>query len=227
MKFLEERTMNENTITTGKARLSYEHLFTPHTQPGGKPEEAKYSVTVLVPKSDIATKQRIDAAIAVAKQAGVTSKWKGVMPPLVTIPLYDGDGVRPNGERFGDECKGHWVFTASCKQQPQVVDLGMNPIINPSEVYSGCYARVNVSFFPYDSNGKRGIGCGLNCAQKLEDGEPLGSKVSVEEAFGAPAAAPQQYAQPAYQQPAYQQPVQAAPPYATIDPLTGMPYAVQ
>lgn len=203
--------MNENTITTGKARLSYEHLFTPHIHPGGKPEDAKYSVTVLVPKTDIATKQRIDTAVAAAKQTGVSKCWGGAMPPMVAVPVYDGDGVRLNGEKFGAECAGCWVFTASCAQLPQVVDLGCNPIINPTEVYSGCYARVNVSFFPYNSSGKRGVGCGLNCLQKLEDGEPLGNKVSVEEAFGAaPQPAPQ------YQQPAIY-----------IDPLTGMPYAAQ
>ncbi len=214
--------MNETTVTTGRARLSYEHLFKPYAHQAGQDE--KYSVTILVPKSDIATKSRIDAAIAAATQQGISKCWNGVKPPVVAIPVYDGDGVRPNGEHFGDECKGCWVFTASSKQAPRVVDLGLNPIINASEVYSGCYARVNVNFFPYNSNGKRGIGCGLNAVQKLEDGEPLGGGVSVAEAFGAPApvaqpaAAPQQVyptapaAQPVYQQQAY-----------AVDPLTGMP----
>lgn len=211
--------MNETTITTGKARLSYEHLFQPHVQPGGKPEDAKYSVTVLVPKSDVATKQRIDAAIAAAKQAGVSKCWNGAMPNMVAIPVYDGDGVRPNGEKFGPECAGCWVFTASSKQQPQVVDAGCSPIINQSDVYSGCYARVCVNFFPYSQLGKRGIGCGLNCLQKLEDGEPLGGRVSVEEAFGAVYA----QVQPQYQQPQAQYQTYA-PQQPMIDPLTGMPY---
>lgn len=198
--------MTETAVTTGKARLSYEHLFAPYAhQPN---QEPKYSVTVLIPKSDVATKSRIDAAIAAATQNGVSKCWNGVKPPIVAIPVYDGDGVRPtSGEPFGAECKGCWVFTASSKQPPQVVDLNLNPIINASEVYSGCYARVNVNFFPYNSNGKRGIGCGLNCVQKLEDGEPLGGGVSAAEAFGAPMAAP----------------VNPAAPY-NVDPITGMPY---
>lgn len=237
--------MTETAVTTGKARLSYEHLFKPYAhQPG---QEEKYSVTILVPKSDVATKQRIDAAIAAAKQAGVSKCWNGAMPPVIAIPVYDGDGVRPqSGEPFGEECKGCWVFTASSKQAPQVVDLNMSPIISPTEVYSGCYARVNVNFFPYNSNGKRGIGCGLNAVQKLEDGEPLGGRISAEEAFGAPMAAAAAYQQPypqtapAYPQPAYDPqaasaypqpsayPPPAAPPqysgYPAVDPITGMPY---
>lgn len=223
--------MTETAMTTGRVRLSFTHLFEPYANNPG--QDPKYSVTVLVPKSDIATKSRIDAAIAAAKQLGVTKCWNGAMPPMVAIAVHDGDGVRPNGETFGEECKGHWVFTASSKQPPQVVDMNLNPIINQTEVYSGCYARVNVNFFPYNSNGKRGVGIGLNAVQKMEDGEPLGGRVSAAEAFGAPAAAPapasapspQAYAPQSYapQQtyaPQYQQPVYPA----GIDPLTGMPY---
>ncbi len=215
--------MNETTMTTGRARLSYEHLFKPYAhQPG---QDEKYSVTILIPKSDVATKQRIDFAIAAATNLGVSKCWNGAKPPVVANPVYDGDGVRPNGDAFGDECKNHWVFTASSKTAPQIVDTGLNPIIDQSQVYSGIYARVSVNFFPYNSNGKRGVGCGLNAVQKLEDGEPLGGRVSVEEAFGATPAQPQyqqpvqQYAQPQYQQPAPQQYIQP-----TINPLTGLPY---
>lgn len=216
--------MTETAVTTGKARLSYEHLFQPYAHQQN--QEAKYSVTILVPKTDIATKSRIDAAIAAATQNGISKCWNGVKPPIVAIPVYDGDGVRPtSGEPFGDECKGCWVFTASSKQPPQVVDLNLNPIINASEVYSGCYARVNVNFFPYNSNGKRGIGCGLNAVQKLEDGEPLGGGVSVAEAFGspAPAPAPVQPTQQTYSQ-QYTQPTAPAAPSYSVDPLTGLPY---
>lgn len=170
-------------VVTGKVRLSYVHLFTPYaSQQGG---EAKYSTTILVPKTDIATKQRIDAAINAAIQDGVSSRWNGVRPPVLAIPVYDGDGVRPSdGMPFGDECRGHWVFTASSKQAPEMVDISMQRILNQTEIYSGIYARVSVRFFPYASNGKKGIGCGLGPVQKLEDGEPLGGRVSAASAFG-------------------------------------------
>lgn len=178
---------NIQDVVTGKVRLSYVHLFTPYAgQQGGEP---KYSTTILVPKTDIATKQRIDAAINAAINAaiqeGVSSRWNGVRPPVIAIPVYDGDGVRPSdGMPFGEECKGHWVFTASSKQAPEIVDLSMQKILSQTEIYSGIYARVSVRFFSYASNGKKGIGCGLGPVQKLEDGEPLGGRVSAVSAFG-------------------------------------------
>ena len=225
--------MNELTnVTTGRARLSYVHLFKPYAyQPG---QEEKFSVTVLVPKTDVDTKARIDAAIEAAKQRGINEKWNGQCPPIVPTPVYDGDGVRPSdGMPFGPECKGHWVFTASAKEDypPEVVDKMGNPIINHSEVYSGIYGRVNVSFFPYAFGGKKGIGCGLGPVQKLEDGEPLGgSAPTAAQVFGAPQ--PAQTTQQAYQQPAqttqqaYQQPAQQATYMAApaVDPITGLPY---
>lgn len=194
---------NPTNVTTGKVRLSYAHLFKPYARPG---QEPKYSTTILIPKSDVATKQRIDAAIQAAIEAGVKSKWNGVRPPQIAIPIHDGDGPRPSdGMPFGPECKGHWVMTASSNRQQAVVDLNLNPILDQTQVYSGMYARVNVNFFAYNASGKKGIGCGLGPVQKLEDGEPLGGGISVEQAFGSvPYQAPQQ----APQQPMYQQPMQ-------------------
>lgn len=211
---------NEMNVTTGEARLSYAHLFKPYAyQPG---QEEKYQVTVLIPKTDTATMGRINAAIEAAKQKGINDKWNGQCPPILNTPVYDGDGVRPSdGLPFGAECKGHWVFTASAKAEypPEVVDKMGNPIINQSEVYSGMYGRVNVTFFPYMFGGKKGIGCGLGPVQKLRDGEALGGSMpSAAQAFGTPpAAAPAQ------------QGYNAAAPSASgqntgVNPITGMPY---
>lgn len=231
--------LSNTQMTTGEVRLSYAHLYDPYSNNGGDP---KYSVTVLMPKTDVQAKARLDAALEAAKQKGIAEKWNGVLPPVVASAIHDGDGVRPNGEPFGAECKGHWVFTASSKNPVSLVDASMNPIVQKGELYSGCYARVCVSLFPYNSNGKRGIGIGLEAVQKLRDGDPLGGGVSVADAFGQgapagiqpmmqPAAPAQQYQQPAQAQPGtwypggaptqpYQAPV-AAP--AAFDPITGQP----
>lgn len=208
--------MNELTnVTTGKARLSYVHLFKPYAATPG--QEEKFSVTVLVPKSDVDTMNRINAAIEAAKQRGTAEKWNGVCPPVVPTPVHDGDGVRPSdGMPFGAECKGHWVFTASAKADypPEVVDANMNPIINQSEIYSGIYARVNVNFFPYSFGGKKGIGCGLGPVMKLEDGESLGgSAPTAAQAFGA-------MSQPVNPATQYGNTTQSA---QAINPITGMP----
>jgi len=231
-------------VITGKVRLSYVHLTQPHTPPSGG--EPRYSVTLLIPKSDVATKQRIDAAIAAAIEEGVQKRWNGVRPPQIPIPIYDGDGVRPSdGMPFGPECKGHWVMTASTKQKPEIVDLNLNPIIDATQIYSGMYAHVSVNFFAYNAAGKKGIGCGLGNVQKVADGEPLGGRRSAAEDFASlVATAPPENAQPYYGQPAYghpaapqapvypPQPSTAAPIYPTqpgtaapvqIDPITGKP----
>jgi len=177
-------------VTTGEVRMSFVHLTKPYAYEQGQDEV--YSVTCLLPKSDVATKQRIDAAIEAAKQKGKDDKWGGVIPPICTDPIHDGDGVKADGTPFGPECKGCWVFTAKCKPEnykPEVVDAYNNPIINGSEIYSGMYGRVNFTAFPYIYTGKKGVGFSLGPVQKTRDGEVLGggNTPTAAAAFGAPA----------------------------------------
>ncbi|KUF30001.1 hypothetical protein AK833_18045 [Lysinibacillus sp. F5] len=191
---------NPTRVVTGEVRLSYVNLLRPReNQYGGEP---KFSTTILVPKSDFATKQSIDAAIEAAKQIGKSKVWNGVIPPMVAIPVYDGDGVKPSdGMPFGEECKGHWVFSASSKvdQPPKIVDLNYNPIIDPTEVYSGMYARIAVNFAPYAQAGKKGIGCYLSTnVQKTRDGEPLGASApAAQNDFGPSVGGQAPYVDPA------------------------------
>lgn len=170
-------------IVTGQARLSYVHLVQPYAHETGG--ELKYSVTVLVPKSDTATKARIDAAIKAAIQAGIAKKWNGAKPPICPNPMYDGDMTRPDGEAFNPECKGHWVFTATCKQdkRPRVVDLNRQDILDAGAIYSGMYGRVAFDAFPYTYSGKKGIAFGLTSVQKTADGQPLGNVANLDEDY--------------------------------------------
>lgn len=174
-------------VTTGEVRLSYAHLVQPYAN--NPNDEPKYSTTMLIPKSDTATRAAIDAAMEAAAQEGITSKWGSARPSVLPVPIYDGDGLRPGGEPFGPECAGHWVMTASSKIQPELVDASLQPIVRESDVYSGMYAQVFLNFFPYNSNGRKGIGCGLGPVKKTRDGEPLGGRVTAAAAFGAPAPA--------------------------------------
>lgn len=196
--------MPANAITLGEVRLSYCNLFQPRAQQPG--QEPKFSVTVLVPKSNTQAKAAMDAAVNTAIEQGVSKCWNGVRPPMPAVCIHDGDGTRPSdGLPFGAECKGHWVFTASCKadRAPFIVDANVQPVLQQSEIYSGIYGRVNVSFFPYANSGKKGIGCGLNGVQKLRDGEPLGSSISAAEAFGAPTPAANPWGAPAQPVPGF------------------------
>lgn len=182
---------NPSHVVTGRVRLSYEHILKPYKSPNADPDDdPKYSVTVLVPKSDTATKAKLDAGIAAAKKRGVeTKKYKNGTPiDKLPTPIWDGDGYRADGySEFGPEAKGCWVFTASTSldRKPRVVDSSLNDIIDPTQIYSGIYGRVGVDFFPYNFAGKQGVGCSLCNVQKLEDGEPLGAvRASAEDDFG-------------------------------------------
>lgn len=184
-------TNNPCHVVTGKVRLSYEHILKPYKSPNAGPDDdPKYSVTVLVPKSDTATKAKLDAGIAAAKKRGMeTKKYKDGTPiDKLPTPIWDGDGYRADGySEFGPEAKGCWVFTASTglDRKPRVVDSSLNDILDPTQIYSGIYGRVGVDFFPYNFAGKQGVGCSLCNVQKLEDGEPLGAtRASAEDDFG-------------------------------------------
>lgn len=172
------------TIVTGEVRLSYAKLFTPETPQGGG--DPVYSVTILIPKTDTATKQAIDNAIQEVANEALASTFKGYMPPNLTAAVHDGDGVRPtDGKPYGDECKGCWVISAKSKTKPEVVDKNVQPILSPTAVYSGCYGRVSLNFYAYN-NKRVGVGIGLGNVQKLREGEPLGGGTTAKQDFGTP-----------------------------------------
>lgn len=226
--------MTNTRVVTGEVRFSYVNLLKPRASQQGGPE--KYSVTLLIPKSDVATKQRIDAAIEAAKELGKT-KWNGVIPPMVAIPLHDGDGVKPSdGMPFGPECHGHWVLSASTNidQPPKIVDANLQPIIDPTQVYSGMYGKIAINFGAYAVQGKKGIGCYISTnVQKTRDGEPLGSSApDASEDFGGGQAPQQPYgqSQQPYGQPNYQQQSQQydqTPQYGQQQPNIQMPFNMQ
>ncbi len=222
-------------VTINDVRFSYLNVFQakpPYNNPSGG---AKFSVTILVPKSNTQAKAIIDQAIAAAIEAGVSAKWNNVRPPQPAICVHDGDGVRPSdGQAFGEECKGCWVFTASAKADhpPFVVDTQVQPIIDPTKVYSGMWGNVSVSFFAYNSAGKKGIGCGLNGLQKTWDDTPLSARVTAQDAFqpvaaSNPAATAFGAAMPV--SPGYGAMTPPVPNYGAavtpqINPFTGLPF---
>ena len=217
-------------VLTGEVRLSYVNLTTPRaSQQGGEP---KYSVTLLIPKSDNATKMDIDNSIRAAYEEGVSKKWGGAHPQPKVI-VHDGDGLRPSGLPFGEECKGCWVITASTKNKPQVVGIdNVNCELAPNDIYSGMYARVTLNFFAYDTAGSKGVGCGLGNVMKTRDGEPLSGGASAASDFAdfGNAAAPAYGAQPNYAAPAapvYQAPVAPAYPQAVAPQQYAQPAAPQ
>lgn len=159
-------------VVTGKVRFSFVHVFEPQeSQDGGDP---KYSVVLLIPKSDTVTLGKINEAMAEARETFCKKNGATALPAKPVHTLHDGDGVKQNGEPYGPECKGCYVINVSSKMKPVVVDAFRNPIVEPTEFYSGCYGRAAINFYGYNSHGKKGISAGLLSVQKLSDGEAFG-----------------------------------------------------
>lgn len=164
-----------NTKVIVPCRFSYLHCWEPDSVNGGDP---KYSVSAIIPKSDTKTINAVNAAIEQAKKDSM-SKWGGKIPANLKLPLRDGDIDRPDDEAYA----GCYFFNANSRQAPQVVDSKVQPILDQSEVYSGCYGKISVTFYGYNSNGNRGIAAGLGNIQKLKDGESLGGRTSAADDF--------------------------------------------
>ena len=180
-----ENTANKNAVNpakviTGVCRLSYANIWQAKSINGGAP---KYSASVLIPKSDTKTVAKVKAAIQAAYEEG-EGKLKGngkTAPSLASLktPFSDGDTERPDDEAYA----GHWFINANSNTAPGVVDANREPIYDTSEIYSGVYARVSLSFYAFNSNGNRGIACALQNIQKVRDGEALGGKSKAEDDF--------------------------------------------
>lgn len=162
-------------VITGKVRMSYANVWEPQSVNGSEP---KYSVSLIIPKGDKKTLEKVKKAIEVAKKEGV-SKLGGKIPANLKTPLRDGDVDRPDDEAYANS----YFINANSKIKPGIVDRNVEPILDQSEFYSGCYGRASIVFYAYNANGNKGIACGLQNLQKLEDGEPLGGRSSAEDDF--------------------------------------------
>ena len=173
--------INPTKVITGpETRWSYANVWDPKSIDGSNP---KYSISLIISKTDTKTIEDIKKAIQAAYEEG-SAKLKGngkSVPPLSAIknPLRDGDIEKPDDEAYANA----YFINANSSSAPGIVDENVQPIINRSEVYSGVYGRASINFYAFNVNGNRGIACGLNNLQKIRDGEPLGGKASAASDF--------------------------------------------
>lgn len=168
---------NPTKVITGIVRLSYANVWQAKSINGGA---EKFSVSLIIPKSDTKTLGAINAAVEAAIEEG-KGKFGGKIPnrSQLKLPLRDGDIDRPDDEAYADT----YFVNANSNTAPQIVDQQLNPVLDRSEVYSGVYARVSINFYAFNSNGNRGIACGLGNIQKVRDGEPLGGRSNAADDF--------------------------------------------
>ena len=156
--------------------MSYVHVWEPVAISEGG--EKKYSVSLIIPKSDSKTVESVKAAIQNALKAGI-GKFGGKIPSVYKNPLRDGDTERPDDDAYSNS----YFLNAKCKTKPGVVNAMHKPIENEDEFYSGCYGYASITFYAFNTNGNKGIACGLNNLMKIADGEPLGGRSTAESDF--------------------------------------------
>lgn len=181
---IKAKLKNETTVVTGKVRLSYANIFEPKSINGSDP---KYSVSILIDKDDKDTINAINEALENVKtrdKSKLANK-AGKIPANLKLPLRDGDEDRPDDEAY-ENC---FFINANSKNAPAVVGTerdkatGKAIQLYEDDVYSGCYARVSVNFYGFNTNGNIGIACGLGNIQKIADGERLAGGSSAEDDF--------------------------------------------
>ena len=158
--------VNPTKVITGpNTRWSYANVWEAKSINGSTP---KFSVSLIIPKTDTATIEKINRAIKAAYEEG-QSKLRGnsKFVPRKGDPAY----------------AGCMFINANSSTAPGIVDADCNPILDRSEVYSGVYGRASINLYAFNSNGNRGIACGLNNLQKIRDGEPMGSRSRAEDDF--------------------------------------------
>jgi hypothetical protein len=174
---MNNQNTNTTKVITSTIRLSFANIFEPKSINGGA---AKYGACLIIPKSDTKTIDAINKAIDAAIEVG-GGKWGGKKPPRAALhlPLRDGDALHPDEEEF----RNSYFLNANNSRKPGVVDLNCNPILDRTQVYSGCYVRASLNFFAYSNSGNKGVAAGLNNIQFVRDGELLGGRSNPKDDF--------------------------------------------
>jgi len=176
-------SLNKNQVVTGECRLSFVNVFEPKAMKEG--DTPKYSLTAIIPKTDVKTIEAIKAAIQAAAEAGAQKHFGGRVPTNVNHTFKDGDTETNDmgdlqKEKYPEYANSYYI-RLSTKFAPKVLNADRQEIIDPTEVYSGCYGRVSMTFFAYSGDGKRGVSACLNNVLKTRDGEPLTAVLSGDE----------------------------------------------
>jgi len=172
------KKISDTLVRIGEVRFSFVNVFAPRRNEDGS--EGKYSVCAAWDKTNTQTTDYVKGGINGAKEV---AKNKGIkLPANCKTPIRDGDIDRPDDPNFA----GKWFINANCKQKPGVRVLDNGQVVEAldgEDFYSGCYGALTVNFFPYDSNGNKGIGAGLNNVIKTRDGERLSGGSSADSDF--------------------------------------------
>lgn len=162
-----------NKLVTPVFRGSFPHLAKARAMPNQPESTAKYSIDILLEKSNpehMAFLKKMKKAAA----AACTAKWGDKVPRGLKLPFRDGD------EKDRDELQGHYFLTAkaSLDYRPQVLNNDLHPIPLEeiqAECYAGAWYRASLSCYAWGPNiGGCGVSFGLNSVKKVRDDESFG-----------------------------------------------------
>lgn len=160
-------------VVTGEVKLTFVHVFDPFLT--AQAHIPHYSLTALIPKEDKEMVERLWTAHEAAVMLGVKSRWGGRLPDGVIDAIRDGDV-----EGKGPEFKGCIFIRCATRNRPAIVSTKIDPstgrlvrLTDSTELYSGCFGRVSLSFFPYSNPQGKGVLAGLNHVQKTRDGQMI------------------------------------------------------
>lgn len=169
----------DTRVVTGVVRLSFSNLFEPRKNDDGTP--GRYDCCLLIDSSDTETINCINKAVEAAKAKGLRERWGNKLPKNLQLPLHDGE--EKEDDQYSEQFRGKMYINPKAKSRPGIVDRHGARIIDPEELYSGCYVVAALSFFPYDNNGNKGVGVGIDNVMKIKDGDSLAGKPSAESDF--------------------------------------------
>ena len=164
--------------------MSYANLLEPKAIEEG--QTPKYSVSIIIPKSDKETLTLIKEAINQAKEEGKTKL--GKVTPSLKTPVRDGDEERPDDDAYANS----YFINANSTKKPKVLEfikktadgkIKANVIDTDDDIYSGMFGQVSINFYAFNTAGNKGIAAGLGNVMKTDDGERLGGGSSAEDDF--------------------------------------------
>lgn len=148
--------MESTQLVTGKINLIDIHIFEINQKKG------KYSIGIVIPKSDIKSIKLIIKEIISAINEGRRTVFKGKIPDELFLPIVESD-IYPNCDKYNN-C---YLIEACSFSPPDVVDKDFNQIVDPSELNENCFGCVSLSFYPFVENGFFRIGAALRSVRKL------------------------------------------------------------
>lgn len=174
---------NKNFVVSPAGRMAWPRLLKPD-------ERGKYSVDILIPKSDpgraafVKRVRELQAAAAGSETIGEKARY-GLMDGDT---MEDANGCLKKDSR--PEYAGCIVVRGKTKRPPTICDESGNQVIEESEVYGGRWAQVSVEFY-YQSfkdeqtkMTKKMVCCSLRAVKLGRHDERFGGGFDTSDDFG-------------------------------------------